>query len=99
MRHGGAGSITATANINAAQIRQLFSAWQNDDAEELQARITTTRRTYETFATIPALKAVAAEFYSTPDWRAVRPPLLSLDADQQRTLVAALADVGFNMGA
>jgi hypothetical protein len=29
----------------------------------------------------------------------VRPPLLSLDADQQRTLVASLADAGFKMGA
>ncbi len=99
MRHGGAGSITATANINAAQIRALFSSWQDDDAEKLQARITTTRRTYEAYATIPALKAVAANFYGTADWRTVRPPLLSLDADQQRTLIAALAEVGFEMGA
>ncbi|NIW25670.1 MAG: dihydrodipicolinate synthase family protein [Gammaproteobacteria bacterium] len=99
MRNGGAGSITATANINAAQIRQVFSSWQNEDAEELQAQITTTRRTYETFPTIPALKAVAADFYDTPSWRTVRPPLLSLDADEQKTLVSALAQVGFNMGA
>jgi 4-hydroxy-tetrahydrodipicolinate synthase len=99
MRHGGAGSITATANINAAQIRQLFSSWQEEGAEELQARITTTRRTYEAFPTIPALKAVAADFYGAEDWRTVRPPLLSLDADQQRTLVASLADAGFKMGA
>jgi len=99
MRHGGAGSITATGNINAANIRRLFLNWQSDGAEELQAQITTTRRTYEMFATIPALKAVAAEFYSAPSWRAVRPPLLPLDAEQQRTLVTALADVGFEMGA
>lgn len=98
MRHGGAGSITATANINPAQIRELFCNWQKDDAEELQARIATTRRTYEAYATIPALKAVAAEFYGAPDWRTVRPPLLSLDADQRRVLVAALADIGFEMG-
>ena len=98
MRHGGAGSITATANINAAQIRKLYSTWQNDDAEELQAKITTTRRTYETFATIPALKAVAANFYDSPDWRIVRPPLLPLDGDEQQTLVTALANVGFEMG-
>ncbi len=99
MRHGGAGSITATANINPAQIRQLFADWQKDGAEELQARITTTRRTYDIYPTIPALKAVAADFYATPDWRTVRPPLQPLDAEQQRALVAALADVGFEMGA
>ncbi|MDH3420726.1 MAG: dihydrodipicolinate synthase family protein [Gammaproteobacteria bacterium] len=99
MRNGGAGSITATGNINAAQIRKLYCDWQKEDAEALQAQITTTRRTYETYATIPALKAVAADFYATPDWRVVRPPLLSLGAGEQQTLVAALADVGFEMGA
>ncbi len=99
MRHGGAGSITATANINPAQIRQLFADWQKDGAEELQARITTTRRTYEIYPTIPALKAVAAEFYAKPEWRTVRPPLQPLDAEQQRALVTALADAGFEMGA
>ncbi len=99
MRNGGAGSITATANINAAQIRQLFSTWQDDGAEDLQARITRTRRTYEAFPTIPALKAVAADFYGAADWRTVRPPLLSLDAGQQETLVGSFVKVGFEMGA
>ncbi len=99
MRHGGAGSITATANINPAQIRELYSTWQKDGAEELHAKITTTRRTYEAYPTIPALKAVAANFYGSPDWRTVRPPLVSLDADEQKTLVATLAGVGFEMGA
>jgi len=98
MRHGGAGSITATANINAAQIRKLYRDWQSDGAEDLQASVTATRRAYEAFAMIPALKAVAADFYDAPDWQNLRPPLLSLDADQQQALLASLADAGFSMG-
>ena len=98
MRHGGAGSITATANINPSQIRKLFSEWQGDGAEDLQASITATRRAYEAFAMIPALKAVAADFYDAPDWQILRPPLLALDADQQQALLTSLADAGFTMG-
>jgi len=99
LAHGGAGSITATANINAAQIRSLCESWQDDDAAALQAQITAVRRAYEIFATIPALKAVAADFYADDAWRIVRPPLRALDASQQRTLLASLADAGFAMGA
>lgn len=99
LRHGGAGSITASANINAAQIRSLYASWQDDDAPELQAEITAVRKAYEIYATIPALKAVAADFYSMAAWRTVRPPLRALDETQQRALLASLAKAGFTMGA
>lgn len=98
LRHGGAGSITATANINAKQIRKLYEHWQDDGADALQAQITAIRRAYEVYPTIPALKAIAADFYGSPGWRLVRPPLRALDAEQQRALVAALAEAGFAMG-
>jgi len=32
-----------------------------------------------------------------PDWRHVRPPLVELDAEQQRKLAASLDEVGFVM--
>jgi 4-hydroxy-tetrahydrodipicolinate synthase len=98
LRHGGAGSITASANINAAQIRSLYAAWQDDNAPTLQAAITAVRKAYEIYATIPALKAVAADFYAAASWRTVRPPLRALDEAQQKTLLATLAKAGFSMG-
>lgn len=98
LRHGGAGSITATANINVAQIRSLYTHWQREDAETLQREITAVRKAYEPFATIPALKAVAADFYGAPDWRTVRPPLRPLTESARGDLAAALHAVGFSMG-
>jgi len=98
LRHGGAGSITATANINPTQIRALFSTWQSDAAAQLQQQITGVRRAYEIFATIPALKAVTAAYYDQPAWRTVRPPLRALDGIQQRSLLESLASAGFSMG-
>jgi len=40
MRGGGAGSITATGNVNPAMINDLFLNWQQNDADEKQAEIT-----------------------------------------------------------
>ena len=99
LRHGGAGSITASANINAAQIRSLFAAWQDDRAQALQDEITAVRRAYEIFPTIPALKAVAAAYYDQAGWMTVRPPLRALDESEQQALLASLTEAGFTMGA
>jgi 4-hydroxy-tetrahydrodipicolinate synthase len=98
LRHGGAGSITATANVNPAQIRALYGAWRDAGADDLQRRITAVRKAYEPFATIPALKAVAADYYVQPEWRVVRPPLRALDDASHAKLRDALAATGFRMG-
>jgi len=94
LRHGGAGSITATANINPAQICELYRRWQDDDADELQVDVTAVRAAYANYATVPALKAVAAKFYGSPDWRGVRPPLCALESDAARELSNALEAAG-----
>src|SRR5690606_14727911 len=38
MRGGGAGCISATANVNPAAIHRLYETWQNDDADQQQQR-------------------------------------------------------------
>jgi 4-hydroxy-tetrahydrodipicolinate synthase len=98
LKNGGAGSITATGNINPTQIRLLYSGWQQEDAAALQAQITAVRKAYESYATVPALKVVAAEFYEASSWRIVRPPLCALGADDRRALLQSLAGAGFAMG-
>jgi len=97
LRAGGAGSITATANVNPAGIRRVFERWQEPDADELQARITAIRKAFEGFAVIPALKAVAAGFYNLPQWRVVRPPLRALSEVEEARLLDALSGLGFHM--
>ncbi|TDJ29389.1 MAG: dihydrodipicolinate synthase family protein [Gammaproteobacteria bacterium] len=97
MRNGGAGSITATGNVNPAGIREIFERWQESDADSVQARVTSIRRCFDGYAPIPALKAVAADFYEAPAWRIVRPPLCALNATDGRALTAALGQLGFNM--
>ena len=74
LRAGGAGCITATANVNAPMI---VKAWleRTDDA---QAGIDEVRSFFEQFPMIPALKAELARRTGDPSWRIVRPPLVEL---------------------
>lgn len=97
LRAGGAGCITATANINPAAIRKLFERWQSPDAEALQADLDALRRLVQRYPLIPALKRVLAHALRDEQWATVRPPLVELDAGPARELVAALDARGFSM--
>jgi 4-hydroxy-tetrahydrodipicolinate synthase len=98
MRGGGAGCITAGANVNPAAINQVFRRWQEPDAEALQAAIDRIRTILQSHgAMIPALKAVTARFAGDPAWRTVRPPLETLSEAQEQALLADLVEAGFTM--
>ena len=97
LRRGGAGSITATANVNVAAIRKVFARWQENDADELQEEVNAVRKAFEGYAPIPGLKAIVAAFRGTPEWRTVRPPLRALGAADTEALTSTLAGLGFEM--
>lgn len=97
MRNGGAGCISATANINAPAIVDLFDHWRNDDADDRQEKVTRFRKSIEGFAMIPALKSTVAIVTGDPAWNAVRPPLLQLDEAALARLDATLEAQSFSM--
>jgi 4-hydroxy-tetrahydrodipicolinate synthase len=97
MRNGGAGCISATANVNPAAIDHLYQTWENDDAEAQQQSLDDIRDTVMAYPMIPALKATVAEFSGDEQWRTVRPPLVNLGAEQSTALAAALREKGFQM--
>lgn len=97
MRAGGAGCISATANVNPAAISMLYHEWQSADAEAQQAALDATRSIFAGYVMIPALKAAVARFSQDRDWLAVRPPLVPFDAEQESNLAAALDRIGFAM--
>ena len=97
MRSGGAGCISATANINPAAIDQLYQEWQSGEAEGLQRGLDEIRETAMGYPMIPALKATVAHFSNDAQWRTVRPPLVALADDQSSALVASLLKQGFDM--
>lgn len=97
MREGGAGCISATANINPAAIDRLYREWQSPEADSLQEKLDDIRATAMRFPMIPGLKATVAHFTKDPGWRRVRPPLVALSDDQRGALMQSLLEKGFDM--
>jgi 4-hydroxy-tetrahydrodipicolinate synthase len=97
MRAGGKGCITATGNVNPAAIDKLYRSWQGPDADALQKDITATRAVMQKYPMMAALKAVIAHYGRDPEWVTVRPPLVELTAEQNRSLIAELGERSFDM--
>jgi len=97
MRGGGAGCISATANINPAAIHRLYAEWETPGAEALQNDLDDLRGILQKFPMIPALKATVAHFSGDAAWRRLRPPLVELSEDERKALAAALSKHQFAM--
>jgi 4-hydroxy-tetrahydrodipicolinate synthase len=98
MLNGGVGTISATANVNPTAIHKLYAEWKNADADDQQAKLNVTRGAFgKKYPMISALKQGIAIYANDPAWRAVRPPLVELTADQAKTLAAELKAMSFAM--
>ena len=97
MRGGGAGCISATANINPAPIHALFESWNDDGADAAQLALNRVRDKIMEYPMIPALKATVTAYGQDDAWRRVRPPLVELSVSQCGELKAELDELGFAM--
>jgi len=97
MRRGGAGCISATANVNPAGIARLYDTWEAIDADAQQTRLNEIRGIFAKFPMIPALKAAVAHWSADPEWATVRPPLVALTPEQSDVLVRRLEQAKFTM--
>jgi len=97
MRHGGAGCISATANVHPGPIARLFDSWRAADADAQQARLDVIRGAFQKFPMIPALKSAIAHHGGDAGWATVRPPLVALTAAQANALAAELEQQRFTM--
>ena len=97
LRAGGAGCISATANVNPRAIAQLGRTWHTDDADEQQAALVRIRKIFERFPVIAALKAATARYSRDEQWARLRPPLIELNEQQRGELNALLDEAGFDM--
>ena len=94
---GGAGCISATANVNPGPIATLARKWKEPDADARQEALSALRAVFQKFPMIPALKAAIAHYAADPDWAIVRPPLVELDDAQRAALVQSLRAADFTM--
>lgn len=99
LRHGGAGCITASGNVNPGGIRLVYERWRGDEAgvDAVQDRVTACRDLLEGFPMIPALKALCAWHYGAELWCNVRPPLMPLTERERAQLRQKTDGFGFSM--
>lgn len=95
LRLGGAGCISANANVNGAAMVELFRRWREPGAVELQEALTAFRVATQDFPLIAALKALVARASGDQAWRITRPPLLDLSLDAEDVMVKRLEKAGF----
>ena len=97
LRGGGAGCISATANVNPCAIAKLCREWRDPGAEAQQAALNEIRAAVAAYPMIPALKEIVAHYADDPAWATVRPPMVPLTAEQRSGLLAKLAGLNFEM--
>lgn len=110
MRNGGAGTISAIANVNPAAIHKLYREWVRSrtggnadaraDLDDQQQKLNVVREVFSSRkfpSMIAALKQAIAIYADDPAWRTVRPPLVELTPEQAKTLAAELKAIGFTM--
>jgi 4-hydroxy-tetrahydrodipicolinate synthase len=97
LRRGGAGCISATANVNVAAMHRLMQVWRTPAAERLQHELSAVRAAIQKYPMVPANKAILSELRQAPGWDIVRPPLRPLADEAKEALFTALAGVGFTL--
>ena len=111
MRNGGAGTISATANVNPAAIYKVYAAFirsQTSDVRhqtsshlgQLQADLDVVRQVFSQKSwpsMIAALKEAIAIHRKDPEWARVRPPLVELTTEQAKLLSAELKRIEFKI--
>jgi len=96
LRAGGAGCISASANVTSAACQAVYQAWRagSQDAARLQDRLTAVRLTLQANPTVPALKALMQRHTNNDIWRTVLPPFGPF-SDVER-LAGEIAELGLS---
>lgn len=97
MELGGAGCISATVNVNPADIVATWRAAGTGQAAALQAKIDRIRKIFQNYPMIAAMKAALAAGLGEESWKTVRPPLSALSGPAFDALANALDAADFAM--
>ncbi|WP_285409856.1 dihydrodipicolinate synthase family protein [Variovorax sp. efr-133-TYG-130] len=95
---GGAGCISATANVNARGIRAVIDGAARDAAaaESAQRSATEIRKVFQSRPMISAMKHFLSLRYRQPAWQTVKPPLSQLKGESKDALIRELTEIGFS---
>jgi 4-hydroxy-tetrahydrodipicolinate synthase len=94
LRIGGAGCITAAANVGCPVSAVVYRNWNNDRATSAQRTLAGIRKAVTSEPLIPALKALVTRNTGDAAWSNIRPPHERLTADAQARLFETFDAVG-----
>ncbi|MFQ5766018.1 MAG: dihydrodipicolinate synthase family protein [Rhodospirillales bacterium] len=95
---GGAGCITACANVASVLAAEVYAGWlKGNDISAANEKLVAVRQTIYQFPLPPALKTLMARHSGDEGWLNVRPPLMRLgDADKEK-LFQGFDVIGFEL--
>lgn len=94
---GGAGCITAAANVGCAVSAQIYRGWEDPATEGPQATLAGIRAAVTSAPLISSLKALVARNTGDKAWLNIRPPHLRLSDEQARKLFATFDNCGVTL--
>jgi 4-hydroxy-tetrahydrodipicolinate synthase len=94
---GGAGCITAAANVGSAVSAVVYANWDNGTGEAAQVQLAAIRKAVTSAPLIPGLKALVARNTGNPAWNNQRPPHLPLSAEAAEKLFATFDACGLTL--
>ncbi len=94
LKLGGAGCITAAANVSSAIGARVYAGWDRPEGADAQAMLTAVRRAVTLVPLIPGLKALMARHAGDAAWHHTRPPHLKLAEEEQARLFKAFDGSG-----
>ena len=100
LRKGGAGSITATANLIAPECQHVFQAWKNgrsEAADQAQKHLTALRIAFESYSFVSEMKSLLAAQTNSGEWNHMLPPFAQLPDEQVEELTEQIKVLGLDL--
>lgn len=95
LRAGGAGCISATANVTVRKMAQVFQNWETEYADALQEELTAVRSVFEGLPFVAILKQYMAQYHKDERWLALRPPNTAVPQEVVQQVVDELGRLSF----
>ncbi len=98
LQDGGAGCITACANVASSLAAQVYGGFRKgQDVSAVHRTLTDVRKTIYQFPLSSALKTLMARHSGNDQWLNIRPPLTRLSAGDREKLFQGFDAIGFEL--
>ena len=94
---GGAGCITAAANVGCSLSAKVYANWNNAVGKDTQVQLAAVRKAVTSAALIPGLKSLVARNTGNPAWLNIRPPHMKLAAAAEAKLFETFDATGLKL--